>query len=61
MRVLLDGKPISASQSGADVNGSSVSPDKERLYTLVSLASVQRHTLTLQPQTGSKLYVFTFG
>jgi cytochrome c biogenesis protein CcdA/thiol-disulfide isomerase/thioredoxin len=61
VRVLLDGKPISASQAGVDVRRSSVSPTNERLYTLVSLPSVQRHTLTLQPQAGSKLYVFTFG
>ena len=59
--VLLDGKPISASQAGVDVHGASVSPKEERLYTLVSLPNVQRHKLTLQPQAGSKLYVFTFG
>ena len=61
VRLLLDGKPISASQAGPDVTGSTVTPGTERLYTLVSLPNVQRHTLTLRPQVGTKLYVFTFG
>ena len=60
--VLLDGKPISASQAGVDVHGASVSPKEERLYTLVSLPNVQRHKgNAAQLQAGSKLYVFTFG
>jgi hypothetical protein len=61
VRVLLDGKPINASQDGTDVHSASVSVSAERLYTLVSLPSVQRHTLTLQPQPGTRLYDFTFG
>jgi thiol-disulfide isomerase/thioredoxin len=48
-------------EQGADVRGASVSPSVERLYTLVSLPSVQRHTLTLEPQAGTRLYEFTFG
>jgi cytochrome c biogenesis protein CcdA/thiol-disulfide isomerase/thioredoxin len=59
--VLLDGKPIEASQQGTDVREASVSVSAERLYTLVSLPSVQRHTLALQPQPGTRLYDFTFG
>ena len=61
VRLLLDGKPIPASEEGADVHEASVSPSSERLYSLVSLSSVQRHTLTLEPQAGARLYVFTFG
>ncbi len=61
VRLLLDGKPIGASQEGADVHAGIVSPSSERLYTLVNLPSVQRHTLTLEPQAGTPLFVFTFG
>jgi cytochrome c biogenesis protein CcdA/thiol-disulfide isomerase/thioredoxin len=61
VRLMLDGKPISASQAGADVSRSTITPSAERLYTLVSLPGVQRHTLTLLPQVGTRLYVFTFG
>jgi cytochrome c biogenesis protein CcdA/thiol-disulfide isomerase/thioredoxin len=59
--VLLDGKPIPASEEGADVHAATVTPSSERLYTLVSLPSVQHHILTLKPQTGTRLFVFTFG
>jgi cytochrome c biogenesis protein CcdA/thiol-disulfide isomerase/thioredoxin len=61
VRVLLDGKPIGASEQGANVRAASVSTSSERLYSLVSLPSVQAHSLTLEPQAGSRLYVFTFG
>jgi len=61
VRVLLDGMPIPPSDEGADVHEGAVSPSSERLYTLVSLPSQQRHTLTLQPQAGTVLYDFTFG
>jgi cytochrome c biogenesis protein CcdA/thiol-disulfide isomerase/thioredoxin len=61
VRVLLDGRPIAASAQGADVHDASVSPAAERLYSLVSLPSVQQHTLTLEPQAGTRLYDFTFG
>ena len=61
VRVLLDGKPIPPSEEGTDVHAGIVSPSSERLYTLVSLPSVQRHTLTLQPQAGTRVYDFTFG
>jgi cytochrome c biogenesis protein CcdA/thiol-disulfide isomerase/thioredoxin len=59
--VKLDGKPIAASEAGADVHRASVRTSSERLYTLVGLPNVQRHTLTLRPQAGARLYVFTFG
>jgi cytochrome c biogenesis protein CcdA/thiol-disulfide isomerase/thioredoxin len=61
VRVLLDGKPIPAAYAGADVHEGDVDPSSERLYTLVSLPSQQRHTLTLEPQAGTRLYDFTFG
>ena len=61
VRLLLDGKPIPASMQGADVHAGIVTPSSQRLYTLVNLPSVQHHTLTLQPQAGTPLFVFTFG
>lgn len=61
VRLLLDGKPIPPSEQGTDVHAGIVSPSTERLYTLVNLPSVQHHTLTLQPQAGTPLFVFTFG
>jgi hypothetical protein len=61
VRVLLDGKPTPAAATGSDVHNGFVSASSERLYTLVSLPSSQRHTLTLAPQAGTLLYDFTFG
>jgi thiol-disulfide isomerase/thioredoxin len=61
VRVLLDGRPIPASDAGADVSDGSVTTTNERLYTLVSLPNKQRHVLTLEPQDGTRLYDFTFG
>jgi len=61
MRVLLDGRPISAADAGADVHAGVVTIDKQRLYNLVDLPRVERHVLTLQPEAGVSGYAFTFG
>ena len=61
VRVQLDGRPLRVSEAGSDVHDGSVSARSERLYALVNLPSVQRHTLTLQPQPGLRLFDFTFG
>jgi cytochrome c biogenesis protein CcdA/thiol-disulfide isomerase/thioredoxin len=61
VRVLLDGRPIPSSEEGGDVRDGYVNPSSERLYSLVSLPGVQQHTLTLEPQAGTRLYDFTFG
>jgi hypothetical protein len=61
VRLLLDGRPLPASAAGIDVHEGRVSAASERLYSLVSLPSVQRHTLTLAPQSGTRLFAFTFG
>ncbi len=61
MQVLLDGRPISASQAGADVHDGIVTVTNERLYTLVSLPGDQRHLLTLRLSPGITGYAFTFG
>jgi cytochrome c biogenesis protein CcdA/thiol-disulfide isomerase/thioredoxin len=61
MQVLLDGHPISAAQAGADVHNGSVTVTDERLYSLVSLSSNQRHRLSLRLASGITGYSFTFG
>ncbi|MDQ6810425.1 MAG: thioredoxin family protein, partial [Actinomycetota bacterium] len=61
IHLLLDGRPLPAGDEGPDVHHASVSASSERLYALLSLPSVQRHTLTLEPQPGARLFVFTFG
>ncbi|HTA35182.1 MAG TPA: hypothetical protein VK761_00600, partial [Solirubrobacteraceae bacterium] len=61
VQVLLDGKPISAADAGADVHGAKVTVTGERLYTLVSLHSDERHQLSLRFTPGVTGYAFTFG
>lgn len=61
LHVLLDGRPISASDAGSDVHGSTVTVRNQRLYTLVSLPSDQRHRLKLELEPGISGYAFTFG
>jgi cytochrome c biogenesis protein CcdA/thiol-disulfide isomerase/thioredoxin len=59
--VLLDGKPIAASDAGADVHGGRVTVRGERLYRLVSLDGVDDRRLTLRLPPGVSGYAFTFG
>jgi cytochrome c biogenesis protein CcdA/thiol-disulfide isomerase/thioredoxin len=61
VRVLLDGKPISASDAGTDVHEGAVTVSAQRLYNLVELPKVGHHVLTLEPETGVMGYAFTFG
>jgi cytochrome c biogenesis protein CcdA/thiol-disulfide isomerase/thioredoxin len=61
VRVLLDGHPIGASDSGADVHGGTVTVRGERLYSLVSLRGAGQHVLTVEPPPGVSAYDFTFG
>jgi cytochrome c biogenesis protein CcdA/thiol-disulfide isomerase/thioredoxin len=61
MQVLLDGRPILATQAGVDVHGGVVTVTDERLYSLVSLSSNQRHRLSLRLASGITGYSFTFG
>ncbi len=61
VRVLLDGHPISAADSGADVHGGVVTVRRQRLYWLVSLHGDQRHELSLRFAKGVTGYAFTFG
>ena len=59
--VLLDGKPISASQAGDDVADATLTVGPQRLYELVDLRRAGTHTLTLEFAPGIDGYAFTFG
>ena len=61
VHVRLDGKPISARDAGADVRGGVVTVRRQRLYSLVKVASIQEHVLTLRLDPGVAGYAFTFG
>jgi cytochrome c biogenesis protein CcdA/thiol-disulfide isomerase/thioredoxin len=61
VKVLLDGKAISASAAGADVDGGVVTVQGQRLYDLVDLSRVDHHVLSLIPEAGVQGYAFTFG
>jgi cytochrome c biogenesis protein CcdA/thiol-disulfide isomerase/thioredoxin len=61
VQVLLDGRPISAADAGADVHNGLVTVRGQRLYTLVSLARNERHRLSLRFAPGVSGYAFTFG
>jgi len=61
VRVLLDGRPIPARLAGADVRHGVVTVTGQRLYDLVDLPRVERHTLRLVPEKGVTGYAFTFG
>jgi cytochrome c biogenesis protein CcdA/thiol-disulfide isomerase/thioredoxin len=60
-KVLLDGKPISASQAGADVHNGLVTVRGERLYSLVSAPDDETATVTIEIPPGVSAYDFTFG
>jgi cytochrome c biogenesis protein CcdA/thiol-disulfide isomerase/thioredoxin len=61
VRVLLDGRPISPAEAGADVHGGAVTVRAQRLYQLVELPRVGHHVLRLEPEAGVMGYAFTFG
>jgi hypothetical protein len=61
VRVLLDGRPISAAEAGSDVQGGTVTVRSQRLYELVDLPQVEHHVLRLEPEQGVMGYAFTFG
>jgi cytochrome c biogenesis protein CcdA/thiol-disulfide isomerase/thioredoxin len=61
LHVSLDGRPIPDRLAGADVRGGVATIDAQRLYRLVDLPRVERHTLTLRFASGISGYAFTFG
>jgi len=60
-RVLLDGRPIPASDAGADVHAGAVTVRGQRLYSLVSLPDDEQRTLKIELPPGVSAYDFTFG
>jgi cytochrome c biogenesis protein CcdA/thiol-disulfide isomerase/thioredoxin len=60
-RVLVNGKPIVASEAGSDVHNGLVTVRGQRLYSLISLPSDQQQTFTIQIPPGISAYDFTFG
>jgi cytochrome c biogenesis protein CcdA/thiol-disulfide isomerase/thioredoxin len=61
VEVLLDGRPVSGIDAGADVHRGVVTVTGQRLYTLVSLPGDERHHLRLRFAPGVTGYAFTFG
>ena len=61
VRIDLDGRPIRARDAGADVRGAVVTVREQRLYSLVKLAMLGEHVLTLRLDSGVSGYAFTFG
>ncbi|MGZ4272224.1 MAG: redoxin domain-containing protein [Solirubrobacteraceae bacterium] len=60
-RVLLNAKPISPQDAGADVHHGLVTVQGQRLYALVSLPEDEQQTVTIQIPPGISAYDFTFG
>jgi cytochrome c biogenesis protein CcdA/thiol-disulfide isomerase/thioredoxin len=60
-RILLDGKPITPADAGADVKDGVAQVESQRLYELVSLDGVERHRLRVEPAPGTSAFAFTFG
>ncbi len=61
VRLLLDGRPVSARIAGSDVRDSRVRVGFQRLYRLLDLPKARSGTLTVIPQPGVRGYAFTFG
>ena len=59
--VMLDGKLISAADSGSDVHRGAATVVAERVYNLVSLPADEQHLLTVVLPPGVEAYDFTFG
>lgn len=62
VRVLLDGKVVSAGTAGEDVKEGAVTVTSDRLYRLIRLPEVGRHELMLEfIDDKVELFAFTFG
>ncbi len=61
VRVLLDGRPITAKDAGSDVDDGVVTVGQERLYRLVDLGRAEDRVLSLEFEDGLSGYAFTFG
>ncbi len=60
-RVLIDGKPITAPESGSDVHDGLVTVRGQRLYSLFSSRADEMATIAVQIPPGVSAYDFTFG
>jgi cytochrome c biogenesis protein CcdA/thiol-disulfide isomerase/thioredoxin len=61
VQVLLDGRPIPQREAGSDVHGGALTVRNQRLYSLVSLPTDERHRLSLRFSPGVSGFAFTFG
>lgn len=63
VKVMLDGKQLTAEQAGVDVKNGVVTLDTDRLYTLFQADSAEEHELELDfsGAVGAKVFAFTFG
>jgi hypothetical protein len=61
VKILVDGKPITKAQSGADVHHGMVTVTGQRLYSLVSAKTDEMATITVEVPHGVQAYDFTFG
>src|SRR5436309_15817285 len=61
LQIMLDGNPISSSDTGADVQNGIAHVSENRLYNIVSSSTAGSHTLTIVAQLGFQIYTFTFG
>jgi thiol-disulfide isomerase/thioredoxin len=61
VHVLLDGRPVTPRDAGADVRAGAVTVTRQRLYSLVALRGDERHHLALRFAPGISGYAFTFG
>ncbi|HVZ12586.1 MAG TPA: cytochrome c biogenesis protein DipZ [Patescibacteria group bacterium] len=62
VKVLMDGKVVDDSSSGADVKNGTVTIDQDRLYDLINLhGKPGQHLLHLEFSPGIQVFAFTFG
>ncbi len=61
VQVLLDGRPLPATDAGSAVHDGTAAVRFQDVYPLVDLPSVQTHTLTVHFPPGVTVYDFTFG
>ena len=61
VKLLLDGRPLTTHEQGADVHGSTVVVRGQRLYSLLSLPTDEMGTVTVEVPRGVSAYDFTFG
>jgi len=61
-RVLLDGRPVAATEAGADVGpGGALAAGEPRLYRLLHLPRRGSGLLRVELAPGTRAYSFTFG